>query len=303
MRAPDEWLVERRRGIGGSDAAAAIGQSRYRTAYELWLDKTGQSPFQQEETELTRFGRAMEAIAAGMFAQRMGVRLQRRNAIIRHPRYAFMAASVDRLIVGRREGFEAKNVNADYFKFSGEWGEEGSDHVPVEYLLQCAHYMTVLDCDAWHLGAVVGGNRLVTYAIERDREFSELLIEQEARFWTYVEAREPPPFDYSHGHALPILKRLYPGTNGEAIDLDASLLDWHHVKQDADEHVKRYQAVSDGARAHILHAMGEAAIGRLSNGGAYKRLTVHRPAYDVDDCDYISLRYMKPKGAVKESDE
>ncbi|MGF6790201.1 YqaJ viral recombinase family protein [Paraburkholderia sp. 35.1] len=295
MNARNDWLAERRKGIGGSDAAAAIGQSRYQTAYELWLDKTGQTTGEREDNETTRFGRAMEAIAADMFAHRTGVRLRRRNQIIRHPKYQFMAASVDRLVEGRREGFEAKNVNADFFRFSGEWGEQGSDQVPVEYLCQCHHYLTVLNYDAWHLGAVVGGNRLVTYTIERDPEFSELLIGQEMMFWTFVETGEPPPFDYSHRHAVEILKHLYPGTTGETIALDAALMDWHNVRIEADEQVKSYQAVSDGARAHILHAMGEAAIGRLPNGGAYKRKNVHRPSYSVDACDYTTLTYSKPK--------
>ena len=37
-----DWLKYRRRGIGGSDAAAVYGISRYKSPFELWLDKTGQ---------------------------------------------------------------------------------------------------------------------------------------------------------------------------------------------------------------------------------------------------------------------
>ena len=36
------WLAERRTGIGGSDAAAACGLSKYKTRLELWLDKRGE---------------------------------------------------------------------------------------------------------------------------------------------------------------------------------------------------------------------------------------------------------------------
>jgi hypothetical protein len=74
------------------------------------------------------------------------------------------------------------------------------------------------------------------------------------------------------------------------------------VRWDADAKVKQYEAVSDGARAQDV--MKDAAVGRLPNGGAYKRKIVHRPAYQVEDCDYTTLTYSKPKAeAKKEIDE
>ncbi len=38
----DEWLIERRKGIGGSDASIILGLNKWKTPFELWLDKTGQ---------------------------------------------------------------------------------------------------------------------------------------------------------------------------------------------------------------------------------------------------------------------
>ena len=40
----DEWLAWRRKGVGGSDVAAALGLSPYRTARELYYDKIGVVP-------------------------------------------------------------------------------------------------------------------------------------------------------------------------------------------------------------------------------------------------------------------
>jgi predicted phage-related endonuclease len=37
----DEWLTVRKKGIGGSDAAAAIGLNPYQSPLELWMIKTG----------------------------------------------------------------------------------------------------------------------------------------------------------------------------------------------------------------------------------------------------------------------
>ena len=38
-----EWLEVRRRGIGSSDAAAAVGISPYQSPLELWMIKTGRT--------------------------------------------------------------------------------------------------------------------------------------------------------------------------------------------------------------------------------------------------------------------
>src|SRR5690606_37257359 len=37
----DEWLELRRKGIGGSDAAAIVGLDRYRSAFDVYADKLG----------------------------------------------------------------------------------------------------------------------------------------------------------------------------------------------------------------------------------------------------------------------
>ena len=37
----EEWLKVRKKGIGSSDAAAAIGLNPYKSQLELWMEKTG----------------------------------------------------------------------------------------------------------------------------------------------------------------------------------------------------------------------------------------------------------------------
>lgn len=45
----DEWLAYRRKGIGGSDVASALGLSPYRTKRELYYDKIGVEPVIPDE--------------------------------------------------------------------------------------------------------------------------------------------------------------------------------------------------------------------------------------------------------------
>lgn len=291
----EQWLEERTTGVGGSDAAAALGLSQYKTTYELWLEKTKQIGAEDlDEVERIQFGRIMEDIIAREYARRNNVKVRRRNQIVRHAKYPWMLANVDRLIDGVRRGLECKNVDAMAFRM-GSWGEPGTDQVPEEYLLQCQHYMAVLDYPEWHLAACVGGNRLEMFVIQRDAELEEMIIDGEHEFWQRVEKHDAPEPDYAHATTLKLLQRIYPGTDGSEIELDPNLDHWHRVKQDADRIVSEYEDVSKVAKAHLMRAMGNAAIGRLPDGSAYRRKAITRKAYAVESVTYIDFRHQKAK--------
>ncbi|MGN5479491.1 YqaJ viral recombinase family protein [Cupriavidus basilensis] len=179
---------------------------------------------------------------------------------------------------GRRLGLECKNVDGMAYRF-GEWGEPGTDEVPEEYLLQCQHYMTVLDYPEWHLAACVGGNKLKTYIILRDTELEEMLIEQEHAFWQRVQSGERPDPDWQHDTTNDLLRRLHHTVGEGKVDL-AELEHWHKVRQDAKRspedlrcrcfrsrqphprfHGRR--SYRDAARRHLLPAQGNQEEGLL----------------------------------------
>jgi putative phage-type endonuclease len=298
MNAREEWLAQRRTGIGGSDAAAALGQSPHMTATELYHVKVGTplAPRDGDE-ERTEFGQLMENVIAAQYARRFDVKLRRKNAIVRHSKFPWMLANVDRLVEGKRKGVEIKNVDGLAYRFNDEWGEPGTDQVPTAYLLQVTHYMCVLDYPEWDLAACIGGNKLATYHLARDPELEDMLIEGEREFWQHVKAQEPPELDYRHATAIPFLKRLYAGSNGETVHLPAEAEAMHYAKLDFDEQEKLMKAGSDAARARLLAMTGNAAVGILPHGGAYTRKIVERAAYSVEASKYIDFRYSKTKGA------
>src|SRR5690554_2691682 len=157
----EQWLEERRKGIGGSDAAAIAGLSRYRSPIQVYMDKLGliEPP---EENEAMYWGRKLEDIVAEEFSIRTGLKVRRRNAILQHPEYPFMLANVDRLIVGKNEGLECKTTSAYR---ADEWKDDG---IPWEYAIQCYHYMAVTGYKAWWIAALIGGNQFIYKRIERD---------------------------------------------------------------------------------------------------------------------------------------
>lgn len=133
----EAWLKVRNNSIGGSEAVAILGMNPWKSAYTLWLEKTGQ--VQQEDIsdlEPVHFGTILEQVVADEFCRREGKKV-RKCGLFRSRKHPFMMASFDRLLVGEDAGLECKTSNA--FK-RGEWDK---GEIPPAYYVQCQHYMMV----------------------------------------------------------------------------------------------------------------------------------------------------------------
>ena len=165
----EEWLMQRRKGIGGSDAGALLGLNPYRGAYDVYADKIGMAP-PVEDNEAMRQGRDLEAYVAERFEQETGKRVRRRNAIITNSEYPFALANIDREIVGEHAGLECKTtsvLNLTRYK-NGEF--------PSEYYCQCMHYLMVTGWDKWYLAVLVYGTDFKIFEIERDEDEIAALV-------------------------------------------------------------------------------------------------------------------------------
>ena len=62
----EEWLMQRRKTIGGSDAAGIVGLSKWASPFSVWAEKTGRTA-EKEDTEAMRQGRVWRTMwpAAG----------------------------------------------------------------------------------------------------------------------------------------------------------------------------------------------------------------------------------------------
>ncbi|MFC7364505.1 MULTISPECIES: YqaJ viral recombinase family protein [Bhargavaea] len=216
-----EWLEERRRGIGGSDASVILGVNNWKSKFQLYLEKTGEYT-EEVNNEYIYFGNILEDIVAQEFARRTGKKVRRNNRMLVHPKHEFMRANLDRVVVGEKAILECKTTsawNAD------QW--EGED-IPASYICQVQHYMAVTGYEKAYIAVLIGGNRFVWKEIERDEELIDIMIEREADFWyNHVLAGVPPEIDGSPA-AGELLAKLYPNDDGETIMLtqsDDELLD------------------------------------------------------------------------------
>ena len=178
---------ERRTGIGGSDAAAALGLSPWRSAYDLWEEKIGQAP-PVEQTEPMLWGKLLEDTIRREYARRTGYEVHYRQDMIRHPVRSWQFAHLDGEVgTDGRRILEVKSA-----RMGIGWGEPETDEIPQPYLIQVHHSLIVTAAEVCDVAVLIGGQDFRIYHVERDAEIEQQLIEGEQAFWESVTQGVPP---------------------------------------------------------------------------------------------------------------
>ncbi len=187
-----EQREARRQGIGGSDAAALLGLSKWQTPLSVYLEKIGEGDDEDlSANDCIHFGNILEPIVADEYARRTGKEVFIEPDALIHPQYDWMRANIDRRIKGEDAVLECKTAGT-FVK--DQWGEEASDNIPDAYLMQCAHYAAVCDVSRVDIAVLIGGQEFRIYTYQRNKALEEKLIERERHFWhEHVLKRVPPP--------------------------------------------------------------------------------------------------------------
>lgn len=172
-----EWLEARRKGIGGSDASAIMGQNPWASPLTVYFDKVGIAP-EKTESEAMRQGTDCEEVVAARFTRETGLKVKRCHKLIQHPDYPWMLANIDRQVVCKGfVGLECKTTSP----FNNTDFNGGS--IPPNYYWQCQHYMAVTGAEEWYLAVMVFSTAFHVFKIPRDEKAIEQLIEAERSFW------------------------------------------------------------------------------------------------------------------------
>ena len=261
-----DWLEVRKTGIGGSDAAAAVGLNPYKSQLQLWLEKTGrdtdlQQPDPDDTTEPVYWGTLLEPIVAAAYTKQTGNRVRKVNAVLQHPDIPFMLANLDREVLG------VPGVQILECKTAGEFGARlWFDGVPEYVQLQVQHQLAVTGKQSADVAVLLCGQKLDVHRIQRDEELIARLIPLEAKFWEYVTSDTPPPADGSES-AERALRCLYPG-NSERVDfsderlLCSAFADLVSLKAD----IKSREEQAERLKQTLMQAMGDAALAQFETG-------------------------------------
>lgn len=189
----NEIKEARRSGIGGSDVAAIAGISKWATPLDIYYDKIGIRRREETMSEAAFWGLEQEGLIARRYSQKTGRTVVKPDVMFRHHEHQFMIANLDGLIDDGKGILECKTAHA--FKAS-QWGNENTDEIPQEYLLQCAHYGKVLESrgiEYVDLAVLIGGNDFRIYHYKRNKKLEENILTLESSFWNNHIINKVPP--------------------------------------------------------------------------------------------------------------
>lgn len=256
----EEWLNWRTKGIGGSDVSIIAGINPYKSAHQLWLEKTGQTEPEQTDSEYAHFGTLLEPVIRKEFMERTGRKVRQKHMLLQSESYPFMIADLDGVINdnGELAIFEAKTASA----YKQETWETG---IPAEYILQVQHYMAVTGAHKTYIAVLVGGNHFYVREVERDEEMIAKIIAMEQYFWeTHVLGGVEPVPDGSDA-TTDYFNRRFHDSNGETIALPGEALKVCEEYEEISRQLKELETAKNAAANQLKSYLKEAEVGTVGD--------------------------------------
>lgn len=304
-----EWLEARRKGVTASEIAILMGLSPYSSPYALYHQKLGILPPEDDQAVFER-GRVLEPYIAEKFAAAHHEFDLRGNGreLFAHPERAWQLATPDRLLFERRlcascdadvplgctcESDLGDPAAVAEFKTdsgSDEWGEEGTDEIPVHYRAQVLWQMDVMNVRRAYVDCLDPARwRIRSYVVEH-APYCDILtgrpgtgecavcddllmMRGEARlFLDRVDRGEAPDVDWRPA-TIGALKRLHPSVTDEDVFVGSQLAVRYRA---AVKNLKHWEKRKHLYEARLRQQMGSAR--RAWSGG---EVIARRDVYEV----------------------
>lgn len=279
MAAPNfdraQWLAERRLHITATDIAAILGIHPYRSARIVWLDKRGELP-EQEETDAMWLGTQLEQTIAEHFWRETGTRPERAGLCV-HPTEPLFAATPD-FYIGDDALLECKVAGQNSAQ---NFGEEGSDEIPSQYLCQAQWQMLVTGRKVCHLRVLMPHcMKVVPYTVAANPQLQNTMAHQARKWWNeYIVAGLAPPLSGADCDGK-LVELKAPVSDGSVVtaspDIDDVCAELGNVRKDRQQLDEREAALTN----QIKEFMGEAEV--LESGqGRFKWSNQERQGIDT----------------------
>ena len=268
-------IEQRKNYIGASDIAAIMGLSPWRTAYDIWTEKTGKLD-DSKGTDATLAGQAFEKAILLLAEPQLGKLLLNQFRVLKG---THLASHCDSIVKETGRPAEAK-----LRRFDDGWGEPNTDQVPDDVIVQAQVQLLCTQKDFAHIIAVIAARawKVQLFIVPFDTQIADIVRESAEMFWDKYVLRDTPPDD-----SLPTfetIKRIR-RKPGSIIDIPKELvLARQEKKVIADQAKKAFEIVDRTLRA----ALGTAEIGRF-DGGLVTYYEQHKRAYAVKESTYRAL--------------
>lgn len=285
-----DWLAARRHGITATDLPAILGQSKYKTAIDVWTDKVLPAADKDDDqlAEAAFWGIRLEEPVAQAWAEKHGVKV-RRVGLVANDEHPWMMASLDRIVQGCPDGRCALEVKTRSLFVADSWERELPQDVRTQVLWQ----LLVTGLDHIHVAALIGGQRLVEHRVNNTPDVQKQLIDAAQTVWTAVQngtAPDMPATMWTDEY----LEARHPDRAGE-IEVDAETVATLSRYQDLSIAISALEDQKKLLRTQLVGALGEHEVATSDGTTLYsyksstrrsidtKALKVHYPDIESDD--------------------
>lgn len=254
----------RAKSLGGSDVGAILGLSKYKSAIDVWLEKTGHETEAVDNLPL-RFGSFAESFVAEEYQRATGLALKHHESALIHPSYDYIHGHIDRFICSSPNLFDddgqllAEKIleckTASPYT-AHEWGDIGSDQVPLGYLVQCAWYLAITQLEQADLAVLFGNTDFRIYEVTRDLELEEMILNRAKIFWEKHVLENIPPAAQSESD----YKTLFPRSITQTVEASKETCELIKKLKSINEQIDSYEQEVSQIKQTIMAQMQEAEV-------------------------------------------
>lgn len=186
--------IERRQGIGGSDAAGVLGLSPWATPVTVWLDKTGRSE-PKPESPAMRYGSYFEDYVAKLYSEETGSKVENYRTMIHK---GCLLGNLDRLVVpeGAKIASHKGEIRTNKILECKTSGRDWNGELPIHVYTQTMHYMGLNErLESADVAVLYRTSlRLEIFNVERDDVAIHAMQDKLNSWWEeYVIGDKMPP--------------------------------------------------------------------------------------------------------------
>jgi len=255
--------------LGGSDIGAILGLSPYRSAVDVWLEKTQRIPSQADSLVL-RFGQFAEDFVAQEYERATGFLTHAKNTSLTHAQHPYLQGHVDRWVHLSSADIDSSTPSrileckTTHPQQAHLWGERGSDQIPMAYYVQCAWYMLLANCAICDVAVLIGNNDFRIYTLHQDKELENFLLETAIHFWEQHVLLNIAPEPKSEEDC----RQLYRQSEvSQKLEATPSLIQDLHHYQHLQLAIKEKEGLVSDIKQRVMQTLGESHADTLTYQG------------------------------------
>ena len=276
-------MINRSEFIGGSDTAAILGVSPWKSPLMLYKEKIGEHVEEVTPAKQKIFnrGKRWEPVVVEMLIDELkdrghDVRVIDRNNRFSDLEHEFLAAEIDLelLVDGETVNGEMKTVHPFAAK---DWGEQDTDEIPIYYTAQILHGQMVTRRNKTIVAALIGADDLRVHTVDRDDEMINVIRAKELEFWERVQNRQAP-----EPVSIEDIKLMYAKDSGSIIDASFEILNLCEAAKIIKQNIKIQETNLTEILTEIKLGMSDSSV-LIHNG---KQLATWRANKDSMKTDW-----------------